>query len=56
MTAREKLLRRLIEHAWRMSAYYRALNDPDSAWVFESWAWDAELELWETSARRRRAV
>jgi len=53
ISAREKFIRRQIEHAWKMSAYYRAVNDLDSAWVFEDWALNAELELWETSARKR---
>ena len=46
ITAREeKFIRRQIKHAWEMVAYYRALNDLDSAWVFENWALDAELGL-----------
>jgi hypothetical protein len=43
--AREKFIRRQIEHAWEIAAYYHALPDPDSAAVFEEWAWRAEAEL-----------
>ena len=45
ISAREKFTRRQIEHAWRMAAYHRARDDLDSAWTFENWAWDAEIEL-----------
>jgi hypothetical protein len=43
--AREKFIRRQIEHAREIAAYYDALPDPDSAAVFLEWAWRAEIEL-----------
>jgi hypothetical protein len=41
----EKFIRRQIERAREIAEHYHALNDPDSAWVFEYWASDAEFEL-----------
>jgi hypothetical protein len=43
--ARERFIRRQIERAWEIAEHYRALNDLDSAWVFEDWAGRAEFEL-----------
>jgi hypothetical protein len=43
--ARERFIRRQIERARGVAAHYDALNDPDSAWVFEYWAQHAEAEL-----------
>ena len=43
--AREKFIRRQIEHARKVAEHYDALNDPDSAWVFVYWADRAQLEL-----------
>jgi hypothetical protein len=43
--AREKFIRRQIEHARKVAEHYDALNDPYSAAVFDYWADRAELEL-----------
>jgi hypothetical protein len=53
--AREEFIRRQIERAREVAAYYDALNDPDSAWVFEYWAQHAEAEL-EAERKRREAA
>jgi hypothetical protein len=52
IAAREKFLRRQIERAWEIAEHYDALNDPDSASVFEYWAWNAEFELKQLAARK----
>jgi len=52
IAAREKVLRRQIEHAWDIAEHYHALNDPTSAAWFEYWAWNAEFELEQLAERK----
>jgi hypothetical protein len=50
--AREKFIRRQTERALEIAEHYRALNDPDSAAVFDDCSGRAEFEL-EQMARRK---
>jgi hypothetical protein len=55
MSARERLLRKQIENAWKMSGIYRARGDLDQSWVHQNWTMDAEIELQEMWRKGGRA-